>query len=231
MEAGPQLNAEPSQPEDREKQNLPPKSYVDAVQEDHPETSDKPANGSKGGSQSGGREKVDETHPNLHVNGASDESGPRATVLRILPTNGESKSDGTSNGNGQAIGDGTSSSEVNGNEEPGSGEQVSGSPAAENNKAERPAIERQESRHEYEAAVRIILRNARFNQLQSNLLSEQFSNLPFRVLMNLPNQPHATSIEKLLRDPQATRRYQLCPRMMMMRSSRLSKTRLRLGNS
>lgn len=150
-----QLNAEPSQPDDREKQQLPPKSYVDAVQQDPAESTGKPVNGSNGETHSTAVDGIDEVHPNLQVNGDSNGNGPRAAVLRIVPTNGESKtSETTTNGEGEPSKDGASSDKVNGSKTPETKDKSDGAVSTEESKIDRPAVERQESQHEFEAAVR-----------------------------------------------------------------------------
>lgn len=100
------LNAEPAQPEEREKQHLPPKSYADAVEQEPP------ANGTNRTNNSNG------TKGTKGANGAGDDglkqTGHKASVLRIVDTD---------------------------------------APETKDKQEERPQIERQESKHEYFAAV------------------------------------------------------------------------------
>jgi 2-acylglycerol O-acyltransferase 2 len=80
------LNAEPTLPEDRENQQLPPKSYADALGEDAPAegawiTGKKTANGAKAvnGSNHVGSDGVNKAH--------------QASVLRIVDTNAPAAED------------------------------------------------------------------------------------------------------------------------------------------
>ncbi|PQE20756.1 diacylglycerol o-acyltransferase 2a protein [Rutstroemia sp. NJR-2017a BBW] len=79
--AGPTL-AEPALPEEREKQHLPPKTYVDAVEES-PASTDGHVNGARNGDQSNGT-----TDKNGALGNGAAENGPKhkASVLRILDT-------------------------------------------------------------------------------------------------------------------------------------------------
>lgn len=74
------LNAEPSQPNEREKQHLEPKSYVDAVQEEPP------ANGTNGtsGTNSKGSKVTTESE-------WLQPSPAKASVLRIVDTGADGK--------------------------------------------------------------------------------------------------------------------------------------------
>jgi 2-acylglycerol O-acyltransferase 2 len=78
------LSAEPANPIDRENNNLPPKSYADAVEED-PAVSD--------GNATNGTEHVNGTNGELaptEVNGFSN-GGHMASVLRITDTGSAKK--------------------------------------------------------------------------------------------------------------------------------------------
>lgn len=74
------LNAEAALPEDRAKQNLPPKSYADAVEEEAPAES---ANGVNGMNGTNGTTATNGTH-----NVGSDDvgKGHQASVLKIVDT-------------------------------------------------------------------------------------------------------------------------------------------------
>jgi len=71
------LNAEPAQPEDREKQHLPPKSYADAVEQDPR------ANGTNGANDANG---ADEANGNGAEQNGVKQTGHKASVLRIVDT-------------------------------------------------------------------------------------------------------------------------------------------------
>ena len=71
------LNAAPALPEDREKQQLPPKSYANAVEEDAPAESANVVNGTNGTNGANGTSK----HISDDANG-----GHQASVLRIVDT-------------------------------------------------------------------------------------------------------------------------------------------------
>ena len=77
---GAALNAEPALPEDRKKQQLPPKSYANAVEEDAPAGVANGVNGKKGlnGTTTNGSSDV----------GSSDDvkKGHQPSVLRIVGT-------------------------------------------------------------------------------------------------------------------------------------------------
>jgi 2-acylglycerol O-acyltransferase 2 len=102
------LNAEPTQPEDRKKQHLPPKSYADAVEEPPVNSTNRTGdiNGANGGSKSDGA--------NGATDDASNQTRHKASVLRIVNTS---------------------------------------APDTKEKQEERPAFERQESKHEYFATV------------------------------------------------------------------------------
>lgn len=69
------FNAEPANPEERQQQNLSPKSYADAVEEAPP------VNGANGISTANGIKKSTE------INGGKDEEvGHKVSVLRIVDT-------------------------------------------------------------------------------------------------------------------------------------------------
>jgi 2-acylglycerol O-acyltransferase 2 len=105
------LNAEPSQPDEREKQHLVPKSYVDAVQEEPP------VNGTNGtnGTNSNGNKVTSESE------WLKPSPTHKASVLRIVDTGADGKEKETEK------------------------------------EGERPQYERQESKNEYLAAVRLTL--------------------------------------------------------------------------
>jgi hypothetical protein len=71
------LNAEPAQPEEREKQQLPPKSYADAVEQEPP------AKGTNGKNDANGTLGSNE---NRAEHDGSKQTGHKASVLRIVDT-------------------------------------------------------------------------------------------------------------------------------------------------
>jgi len=123
------LNAEPSRPDDRESQNLKPKSYVDAVREDTEEAAKEIANGT---STPNGINGTDVASQDQHTNISTRGSGQSASILGIVKTQDstvKSPSGGDSNG-----------------------DTTKG--AGQIHQEERLGNERQESKHEYSANVR-----------------------------------------------------------------------------
>ena len=98
-------NAEPALPGERKKQQLPPKSYADAVEQEPP------ANGTNGTNDANG---TNVTNGNGTEHDDSKQTGHMASVLRIVDT---------------------------------------GAPETKDKQEGRPQFERQESKHEYSAAV------------------------------------------------------------------------------
>ena len=130
------LNAKPAQSEERKKQHLPPKSYVDAVEETVPSEG---SNGLKDANDSNGTSKI---------NGANGVGDDGASVLRIVDP---------------------------------------GAPETKETQAERPELERQESKHEYSATVCSLSVLA---HLTSTYHRKRASTIPRELL-------HDTNIEKL----------------------------------
>ena len=71
------LHAEPALPDEREKQQLPPKSYADAVEQEPP------ANGTNGANDFNG---TNGANGNGNEHGDSKQTGHMASVLRIVDT-------------------------------------------------------------------------------------------------------------------------------------------------
>lgn len=93
------LSAEPANPVERENQNLPPKSYADAVEEDLPLSNGNKTNGidTNGVDKQGVSAKAngtDEPQISTKTNGSSN-GGHKASVLRIVDT-GSAQKDQTS---------------------------------------------------------------------------------------------------------------------------------------
>ena len=124
------LNAEPSRPDERESQDLKPKPYVDAVREDPAEAAKEIVNGT---STPNGVNGTDGVSQDQHTNDSMTGSGQSASVLRIDQTHDNAvKSPGRKDSNGDTT-----------------------KGAGQIDQEERPGIERQESKHEYSATVRI----------------------------------------------------------------------------
>ncbi len=123
------LNAEPSQPDERESQHLQPKSYVDAVLQNPVKAASETANGTTGPN---GAHGTTGTFQDEHANGSSIGSGQGTSILQIVQMHdATAKSPGSNDINGDS---------ANG---PWQGDQE-----------KRPGVERQESKHEYSATVR-----------------------------------------------------------------------------
>lgn len=76
------LNAEPAQPEERKKQHLSPKSYADAVEQEPPANGANASNDPNGANGANGAE--------AH---GSEQTGHKASVLRIVDTGGPETKD------------------------------------------------------------------------------------------------------------------------------------------
>jgi hypothetical protein len=123
------LNAEPSRPDERESQDLKPKSYVDAVREEPAEAAKEIVNGT---STLNGVNRTDGVSKDQHTNGSMTGSGQGASVLRIDQTHDNAvKSPARKDSNGDTT-----------------------KGAGPIDQEERPGIERQESKYEYSATVR-----------------------------------------------------------------------------
>lgn len=117
------LNAEPSWPDEREGQDLKPKSYVDAVREG---TADAAMGIANGTSTPNGVNGTDSASQDQHASGSTRVSGQGAPVLRIVQTQQNTEKP-------------PSHSDSNSDTTEGA-EQI-------------PGIEHQESKHEYSAKV------------------------------------------------------------------------------
>jgi hypothetical protein len=123
------LNAEPSRPDERESQDLKPKSYVDAVRGDPGEAAKEIVNGT---STPNGINGTDVASQDQHTNSSTRGSWQGASVLRIVETQDNTvKTPGGSDSNGDTT-----------------------KGAGQIHLEERPGIERQELKHEYSANVR-----------------------------------------------------------------------------
>jgi hypothetical protein len=124
------LNAEPSRPDELESQDPKPKSYVDAVREEPAEVAKEITNNTSTPNVVNGTNGASQDQ---YTNGSATGSGQGATILRIVQTHSDiRKSPGRNESNGDSL---------NG------AEQI--------DQEKRPDIERQESKHEYSATVRI----------------------------------------------------------------------------
>jgi len=123
------LNAEPSRPDERESQDLKPKSYVDAVRGEPAEAINESV---KGTHNSNGMNGTAGASQHQHTNGSTTGAWQGASIIGIVQTNDDTaKSPGPSESNGGSI-----------------------SGAKPIDQETRPGIERQESKHEYVATVR-----------------------------------------------------------------------------
>jgi len=116
--------ANPAKPEDREKQDLPPKSYAAAAVEEAPPKREYSENGEK-------------KYTNRKINGKSKSPNKKSSVLRIVNTNGKDKSSDSEK------------SETSDKLE----KDVKLEKDEKDERVGRPTMERQESKHEYTAEV------------------------------------------------------------------------------
>lgn len=129
------LNAEPADSQSRKEQNLPPKSFADAVQEEAPLhiNGDGEAKSLNGANKSNGLPGIN-GQENAETGDGDQKSngGHQAAILKIVDTHGEAE--------GKTIANGEVKKEQ------------------KEDDSSRPVIERQESRSEYSATVSTLLR-------------------------------------------------------------------------
>lgn len=117
------LNAEPALPDERERQQLPPKSYADAVEEEPPVNGVNGIHGTNAGKPTNGF--------GGQVDGEPGADGHMASVLRIVNTGAGEKEE----------------------EKEKKRQRKQEKEEKKQERDDRPQIDRQESKHEYSATV------------------------------------------------------------------------------